>query len=105
MYTPDENSWPIHGRDRSECVLPLASADPAAVIQRALGGFPAPEASAEQIVLTWLMTLPRELDPPRAARSLLAARMPCCRSAQPSGVSEIRHLLRYIASHHKSRTR
>jgi len=100
---PDENGWQILYRNGTERDLPIERADPAAVIQRALGGFPAPEASAEQIVLTWLMTLPRELDPPRAARSLLAARMPCCRSAQPSGVSEIRHLLRYIASHHKSR--
>jgi hypothetical protein len=105
MCTPDENGWQTLGRDRTERILPVERADPAAVIQRTLGGFPAAEASAEQVVLAWLMTLPRDVDPPRAARSLLAARMPCCRTAQPPGVSEIRDLLRYIASHRKSRIR
>ena len=83
-----------------ERVLPLERADPAAVIQRSLGGFPAAGASAEQIVLTWLMTLPPDVDPPRAARSLLAGRLPCCRVVPPA-IREVRDLLRFVASHRR----
>jgi hypothetical protein len=48
------------------------------VIQQALGGFPMGCNYGQQVILTWLMTLPEHIDRAQAARSLLAARMPSC---------------------------
>jgi hypothetical protein len=45
------------------------------------------------------MTLPADVEPPRAARTLLAARVPCGRPVQPSTVRAVRDLLRFVASH------
>ena len=89
--------------EHRDAAVAFRRADPTGLIQRTLGGFPVGFGSAEQVVLAWLMTLPASLDPPRAARSLLAARMPCCRAVPPPKAQAVRTLLRFVASHHKPR--
>jgi hypothetical protein len=79
--------------------LPLDRADPAGLIQRALGGFPTGYCCADQIVLAWLMTLPPDVAPPRAARSLLNGRLPRCRQEVAPAIDAVRGLLRFIAAH------
>jgi hypothetical protein len=103
MRTPERDSWRTGDGDDRQGGVPLDRADPAAVIQRALGGFPAGEVSAEQIVLAWLMTLPPDVDPPLAARAILAGRLPCCRTVRSPIIREVRDLLRFVASHRRLR--
>lgn len=87
-------------------ILPPQSVDPAGLMQRAMAGLPTGIPSVDQLVLAWLMTLPPEVDPPHAARSLLAGRLPCCcRSVQPPMVREVRELLRLVASYRRVRVR
>lgn len=91
-----------HGHpERPAGLLAVARADPAAVLQRPLGGFPCANISAEQVILTWLMTLPPEVKPPHAARSLLAGRLPCCRTTPPATGGRLRELLQFIALHRR----
>ncbi len=91
-------SWLPHPAE----TCPLDRADPAGLIQRALGGFPTGFCCADQVVLAWLMTLPSDVVPPVAARALLVNRMPSCRplvaAAADTDAVEVRALLRFIAS-------
>lgn len=88
-------SWLLHPVE----TYSLDRADPAGLIQRALGGFPTGFCSADQIVLAWLMTLPPDVNPPSAARSLLTSRLPCCRPEVLPATGTVRDLLRFIAAH------
>ncbi|SUS08646.1 hypothetical protein DF3PA_170069 [Candidatus Defluviicoccus seviourii] len=93
-------------RQAASAILPLQVVDPTGLMQRAMAGLPTAIPCVEQLVLAWLMTLPPEVDPPRAARSLLAGRLPCCcRSVQPPMVREVRELLRLVASYRPVRVR
>lgn len=87
-------------------ILPLQAVDPTGLMQRAIAGLPTGIPSVDQLVLAWLMTLPPEVDPARAALSLLAGRLPCCcRSDQPPMVREVRAFLGFIASHRRAGVR
>ncbi|MFO1153916.1 MAG: hypothetical protein U1E42_09690 [Rhodospirillales bacterium] len=96
MYTRD--AWQAVKGDRPDTVVSVERADPAAVIRRVLGGFPVADVSAELTILAWVMTLPPDLNPSLAARSLLAGRLPCCRMAPSTTMRDVRDLLRFVAS-------
>lgn len=83
--------------DQDDELMSVGRADPTGVVQRALGGFPGNFGGGEEVVIAWLMTLPDDVCPSHAVRSLLSVRKPFCSTTHAPPPSRLHELLGFIA--------